>query len=184
MGKTYFHSKGGSSYQDGKRIYNSDGSHSTINGNTVYHSDGSFSKVSGDKVYHSKGGYSTVRGDKIYHSDGSTSTGSSGGGCYLTTACVEARSLPDDCDELMTLREFRDGYMKEQPEGESDIKTYYRVAPKIVEAINAREDSKQIYNDLYENMIVPCVEMIKNGKLEEAYSLYKSKALELAEAYL
>ena len=183
IGKTYHHSDGSYSTTSGNTIHHSNGGYSTVNGNTIHHSDGSYSTVNGNTIHHSNGGYSTVSGNTIHHSNGGYSTGNDSG-CYLTTACVEARSLPDDCDELTTLRNFRDGYMKSQPEGEADIKTYYRVAPKIIEAINARADAKRIYNDMYEHMIVPCVEMIKNGRLAEAYSFYKSTALELAEAYL
>ena len=40
--------------------------------------------------------------------------------CFLTSACVAARGLPDDCAELTALRAFRDGYVRSQPEGESD----------------------------------------------------------------
>ena len=34
--------------------------------------------------------------------------GNDSGGCFLTSACTEARGLPDDCHELTVLRSFRD----------------------------------------------------------------------------
>ena len=42
--------------------------------------------------------------------------GNDSGGCFLTSACTEARGLPDDCHELTVLRAFRDGYLRSQPE--------------------------------------------------------------------
>ena len=50
--------------------------------------------------------------------------GNDSGGCFLTSACTEARGLPDDCHELTVLRAFRDGYLRSQPEGEAEIAEY------------------------------------------------------------
>ena len=59
--------------------------------------------------------------DKYYKPDGkNTPSGSKendNGGCYLTTACVAARGLPDTCAELQTLRAFRDGILTRRPGG-------------------------------------------------------------------
>ena len=46
-------------------------------------------------------------------------------GCFLTSACVEARGLPDDCYELRVLRNFRDSYLVKQDCGECEINHYY-----------------------------------------------------------
>ena len=40
-------------------------------------------------------------------------------GCFLTSACVEAMNLPDDCEELMILRKFRDTWLVKQPGGQA-----------------------------------------------------------------
>ena len=63
--------------------------------------------------------------------------------------------------------------MANQENGKEDIKEYYDKAPKIVEIINAKENSNEIYDDLYRNVIKPCVELIENNKNEEAYQKYK-----------
>ena len=52
-------------------------------------------------------------------------------GCYLTSACIAARGLPDDCEELMTLRIFRDKWLKLQPGGIEEIAEYYSTAPLL-----------------------------------------------------
>lgn len=109
----------------------------------------------------------------IYRDSGSS------GGCYLTTACVDCKNLADDCRELTVLRLFRDNYMANQENGKDDIKEYYDKAPKIVEIINKRDNSNEIYDDLYRNVIKPCVELIEIGRNEEAYQKYKEMVASL-----
>lgn len=110
------------------------------------------------------------------------SSGSSG--CYLTTACVNTKHLPDDCRELIVLRKFRDGFMSQQSDGEADIQEYYKTAPKIVESINCQCNKDEIYGELYDTVIVPCVELIETGRNVEAYDRYKQMVLELEKKYI
>lgn len=58
-------------------------------------------------------------------------------GCFLTSACVEYLGLPDDCKELTTLRTIRDKVLKATGEGRGLVDEYYRIAPALVEKINA-----------------------------------------------
>lgn len=104
--------------------------------------------------------------------------------CYLTTACIRARGLPDDCRELNSLRRFRDGYLKNRDGGKAEITAYYDIAPRIVKAVNIRPDAKNIWNSIYYEMILPCLSLIREGKPEEAYLLYKEKSLLLAKEVL
>ena len=110
----------------------------------------------------------------------STSSGSDPG-CFLTSACVQARGLPDDCEELTVLRRYRDGYLRHRPGGEDEIRQYYAIAPRIVEAVNAKENAAEIWNRVYEEMVLPCVRMIQSGTMEDAFGLYKAYTLQLAD---
>lgn len=91
---------------------------------------------------------------------------SSGGGCYLTTACCEFKGLPDDCHELTVMRKFRDTYLKAQPYGEGLIKAYYEDAPAIVKFIDNQPNRAELYQDIYAQIqkIVKLVEMEENEK--------------------
>ena len=103
--------------------------------------------------------------------------------CYLTSACVEARGLPDDCRELTILRHFRDTYIRQQPQGEADVAHYYAVAPQIVQKI--RETGKDgIFDTIYQELVLPCVALIENSELEAAYQRYKAYSLKLEKEYL
>lgn len=101
------------------------------------------------------------------------------GGCFLTTACVKAKGLPDDCEELTILRGYRDTYLKNRTGGEDDIRHYYEIAPEIVRRIDRMENAKEIWDMVYTQMILPCVGMIRQDRMEEAYELYKSCTLQL-----
>lgn len=109
--------------------------------------------------------------------------GDTSGGCYLTSACMYAKGLPDDCYELETLRNFRDTWLKNSEEGMAIIKEYYEVAPKIVSAINETKESKKVYDMLYEEMVQPCVKFIEQKKYKETVHLYRSMTMQLKEKY-
>lgn len=103
--------------------------------------------------------------------------------CFITTACIEAKGLPDNCDELNILRLFRDEYVKELPDGTKLIGEYYEIAPEIVARINAMKDKNEIYNNVFK-IILKCVELIKSGKKEEAFKIYCNTVIELKKKYL
>jgi hypothetical protein len=90
------------------------------------------------------------------------------GGCFLTTACVEAKGLPDDCHELTVLRDLRDE-MKKTEEGAALVKEYYEIAPRIVGRMTTEEAAA-----LYDALVEPCVSLIEAGKKEAAVAHYKN----------
>ena len=95
-----------------------------------------------------------------------------GGGCFLTSACVEYLGKADDCEELTVLRAFRDGYMKSVDGGEKLIKDYYAIAPKIVENINTSEHKGKYYTYINET-VDKCVKLIELKENERALTEYK-----------
>lgn len=113
----------------------------------------------------------------IYKGQGSS-------GCFLTSACIEAKGLSDDCHELTLLRRFRDDYLRKQPSGRNEIKEYYRVAPEIVEKIKCNGDCISVFNDIYEKLVCPCVQMIECGENEQAHALYRETVQKLMHTYL
>ncbi|HET9181234.1 MAG TPA: hypothetical protein VFP59_03800 [Candidatus Angelobacter sp.] len=104
----------------------------------------------------------------------------SGSSCFLTTACVSARRLPDSCEELTVLRAFRDGYMRSLPDGPGMIRQYYETAPALVQAIDCRPDKKDIYDEIYA-VIRSCVEAIHNNEPALALNNYRSMVVGISE---
>jgi hypothetical protein len=110
---------------------------------------------------------------------GNSSTGS----CYLTSACVFAKGLPDDCYELETLRAYRDNWLAKTERGAQVIQQYYEIAPRIVSAINDSDRRSAVYERIYEKMVLPCVKLIEEGKMQETLELYQSWTLKLQEEF-
>lgn len=106
-----------------------------------------------------------------------------GAKCFLTTACVGAMGMADDCWVLETARKFRDTFMAETTAKALEIKEYYEIAPAVVEAINKRQDAEKIWKRFFWGDIIPFVTEIQGGNLEVAHELYKKlikKAKELS----
>ena len=97
-----------------------------------------------------------------------------GGGCFITTACMKIMqsNFDDKCHELEALRDLRDNYIRHLPAGAEIIEAYYLFAPEIVKAIEAREDSFELWTGLYETFIVPCVDFVDAGQYKKAYLTY------------
>ena len=103
----------------------------------------------------------------------------SSGGCFLTSACTEARGLPDDCYELATLRKFRDDYLAKQACGKCEIAHYYNIAPTIVNRIKSSPNAKAVFARIYDDLVTPCVKRIEKGHFEEAHEKYRSYVMML-----
>lgn len=125
------------------------------------------------------------KGWKDKMKSGSGSSGSSGGSwCFISTACVEARGLPDDCLELQLLRDFRNRFVRGLPCGAEVIAEYYQKAPLIVGRINAHAERKVIYTDLFSRLVKPSVALIRKGKYDEAFRVYRDIVRELEAKHL
>lgn len=135
------------------------------------------------RKYMKEKGLNPDRYVKPEYRNNSNNSNNNSGGCYLTTACVEAKGLPDDCAELQTLRAFRDSYLSNLPNGKEEIDRYYRMAPGIVNAINMRDDHQGIWNLVYSGLVAPCVKLICEGENEVAYQHYKACSIKLYEHF-
>lgn len=110
--------------------------------------------------------------------------GGGSGGCFITTACVEHQGLSDDCVELETLRKYRDILVQNDEGFRSKVLEYYRKAPLIIQAIEKNDNSDEVYNQLYQDMILPCVALLDKGNMEEAKGLYLDYYERLSKEYL
>lgn len=92
-------------------------------------------------------------------------------GCFVTTACVEAMGLPDDCRELTVLRRYRDEWLVRQPGGQALVEAYYDRSPALVDAIAARADARDRFRSLYAD-VRTAVELVEQSRPEEAREAY------------
>ncbi len=106
-----------------------------------------------------------------------------GGGCYITTACAVAMGLPDDCEQLTVLRQFRDHYLLKTPVGPYLVEIYYADAPRIVEAINRLSDPGLAYRAIFP-VVQYCVELIKRREEDLACRMYIDMVMGLKKIFL
>ena len=81
--------------------------------------------------------YSTIAGYSSYSSSkgissSNHSNGGSGSFCFISTVICKYLGKSDDCNELSTLRKYRDTWLRNQPNGQKLIAEYYNTAPLIV----------------------------------------------------
>lgn len=103
-------------------------------------------------------------------------------GCFITTAVCGYLGKPDDCQELMELRSFRDGWLRFQPGGEEQIQEYYSCAPKLVQLMHASPFYGRICSTLWTDFLIPCLEMIHHNEFEECRAHYQSMVAYLQAA--
>jgi hypothetical protein len=112
----------------------------------------------------------TTSAEKVAENQAKSNSGGGGGMCFITTAACEHFNLSDDCDELTTLRWFRDNIMKTGGWA-PDVETYYQLAAELGPKLEAIEDS-QFWAQVFE-FITKSVSEIKKKHYELAYNTYK-----------
>lgn len=104
--------------------------------------------------------------------------------CYITTAVCESQGKADDCYELNLLRNYRDQYLLSTPEGKILVKEYYNIAPTIVSRIARSAEPEQVYQEIWQNYLVPCIGLIEAGKPEACREQYMAMVYELKGRYM
>lgn len=104
--------------------------------------------------------------------------------CFLTSACVFHKGLPDDCTELLVLRNLRETVMKPDPHFSQLIAEYSVIAPKMLINIDSAVNKDEILEIIYSNLVIPAVTLVEEGKNEEAISYYRDFVEEMKGLYL
>ena len=108
---------------------------------------------------------------------------SSGGLCFITTATCVALNKEDDCEELLAFKHYRDTVLIYESDGLELIREYYRIAPRIVEAIENEEDSKQLYQKLWDDYIIVGYKYLLKNDMIKAKETYMNMVLSLCKKY-
>ena len=112
------------------------------------------------------------RDNEAYDAGHDSTSSQKSGGCFLTTACVEAAGLPDNCKELTVLRQFRDEFIAKLPDGPALIRDYYTMAPGIIARINTAPSKADILAGILVD-VRKAVGLIEKGKNGAALNLYR-----------
>ena len=108
------------------------------------------------------------------------------GNCFITSAVCRTFGKPDNCQELMAFRHFRDTYMAERNDLSHEVQKYYEIAPAICTAIDSKGDliAKQEYARIWDDHLSKAFEALNNNELEKTYDIYKNMVLSLEKTYL
>jgi hypothetical protein len=108
-----------------------------------------------------------------FSDDSSSGSDSDGGsGCFLTTACVAAAGLSDDCDELTTLRALRARLLATTP-GRFLVADYNWRAPRIVAAVEASDNANVVWAETY-GTVQRIVALVRAERLDDAVAEYRA----------
>jgi hypothetical protein len=149
---------------------------------TIYKKTGWFSEEevgridSNGTVYEKTGWFSEEQVGRIEKDDDANRP------CLISTACVRAAGLHDDCEQLRVLRNFRDHYVLARPAGNVLVDAYYRMAPRIIVEIDSSSESEKRYVELYHNLVERSVTLIRAGRFDDALENYVSIVRDLAGA--
>jgi hypothetical protein len=95
------------------------------------------------------------------------------GGCFVSTACCEAMGLNDDCEELQTLRYFRDTYLLASPEGRKEVAAYYANSPRVLCKIRSAKNSNETLRYIFHELVLPTVNLIQRKEYAAAHAHYR-----------
>ena len=118
-----------------------------------------------------------------WKNNGWNNSGSSGG-CCITDATVNYMGLKDDCDELETLRKYRDLLVEDDPEFREVVLEYYRTAPIIVQKINKSQNKNVRLDSIFKDLVTPVIGLLKENKIDEAKALYIERYNALKKEYI
>jgi len=114
-------------------------------------------------------------------SGGGSSGGSSGGGSYIATATTQALGE----EGLRVFEDWRDYMYQVIPDFKTAFGRYRVTAPKIVNAIDEKDNSKTIYKEIWDEHLKPIYELISTDKdSKQAIKKYKIMVKQLKDTYL
>lgn len=103
--------------------------------------------------------------------------------CFITTATCAAEGQADDCAELTAFRAFRDGWLRQRPDGPERIAEYYAVAPVHRGGRGIlRRCSGALCRDP-RRWLGPCYAALQRGEMERCYDTYQDMVQTLQERY-
>jgi hypothetical protein len=128
-------------------------------------------------------GFTDTNGEEVGYEDpdGGGGSESSGGGSYIATAATNALGK----EGLDMFEGWRDYMHTAHPTFTTSYGRYRVTAPKIVSAIDKKENSTELYQDIWNEYLKPIFNLIKKDMDNpKALSDYKIMVRELTNKYL
>ena len=106
-------------------------------------------------------------------------------GCFITTIVCKLLGMPDDCEVLTTLRDFRENYLKNTEEGKKLLIEYDEKGPIISKCLNNEEPklAKEMAEEILKIYLEPCVSALKEKEYSQAIKTYIKLFIRLEYRY-
>ena len=107
-------------------------------------------------------------------------------GCYITTAVCDILGYNDNCEELETLRSFRENWMKSEENKERCLpilEDYKIVGREISNKLFFDPDKEKKAGIILDLYIKPAITNINEEKYEEALEIYETMTFNLIDHY-
>lgn len=101
--------------------------------------------------------------------------------CYITTMICTVLGMDDCCDELETLRNFRNSVLQKDSKYQELLYEYDLIGPKIAACLKCEE--KDVVRKIFEKFIQPIVQLIKSYRNDEAIQKYSFMTKSLKDCY-
>jgi hypothetical protein len=103
--------------------------------------------------------------------------------CYIVSACLDDLGIPRNSQEMQAMKQLTKEHILNSFSGKRDYVSYGRIGPKIVDSIRSREDSKQVWGNIYKKL-TDVASVVFEGKYEEGHQQYKSLVLGLEKKFV
>lgn len=100
------------------------------------------------------------------------SSKSKGSFCFISTVVCDYLGKDDNCAELQMLRNYRDSWLRNQPDGQKLIAEYYNQAPLLVSKLQLSQDYETHCQYLWDHYLNPCFKLIEDEDFDECKNLY------------
>jgi len=130
---------------------------------------------SGDLAFQTSGCGMHSKGSHHNHSKG-------GGGCYVTTACLDALGLPRDSLEMKAIKVLTRDHVLKSFSGKRDYVSYQTKGPAIVQAIASQENPQGIWDGIYQRLGDVTASVLSND-YEKGHNQYKELILGLEKQF-
>ena len=125
-----------------------------------------------NRSYSNTQSYQNISSSSHSKSSSSNSRGNTGSLCFISTAVCDYLGKQDECEELVALRNFRDNWLQQQPDGQSIIAEYYNCAPLLVSKLKCSEHYSEYCQILWNDYIQPCLQLIQEDLYDDCKNKY------------
>ena len=103
--------------------------------------------------------------------------------CYITSACLDDLNIPRTAPEMQAMKTLTKEHILKSFSGIKDYVRYGKRAPQVVSAIRARNDAREIWEQVY-TRLRDVANSVNSGNMKEGYAKYKELSVSLENKFV